>query len=174
MIIAKSIKKTQVPFPILQGIGGPSFIGKIKLKNIYQNWRGENFQQIADKHVDNPFNVRIGLPQTDKQLKSDSIFLFTKYLSYNPLTKQIEKRELIPLRNVEKIYIGHSPEEPNYPNARLFVDGQVVVEDIAFKQPNSIESLYTTIRELSDRVQKLEQEILKHRSNTNIVPIYKQ
>lgn len=175
MIISKTIKRTKVPFPAAEGIGGPSFIGRIKLKNIHQDWKGENFQQIVDKGADNPFNIRIGVPQTDRQLKADRIFLFTKYLSYNPLSKQIEKRELIPLRNVEKIYIGHSPEEQNFPNCRLFVDGQVVVEDIAFKQPNSqIESLVQIIHELRSKVEFLEQQLQKLVNNNTTTTIYNQ
>jgi hypothetical protein len=145
------------------------------LKNIHQDWRGENFQEIVDKGKDNLFNIRIGLPQTDKQLKEDRIFLFTKYLSYNPLTKQIEKRELIPLRNVDKIYIGHSPEESNYPDSRLFVDGLIVAEDFAFKQPNSdVQSLVDTIRDLRRRIEFLEQETAKHSTNNSNTTIYNQ
>lgn len=175
MIISKNIKKPKVAFPAPQGIGGPSFLGRILLKNIHQNWKGENIQQIVNKGEENPFNIRVGLPQIDRQLKEDRIFLFTKYLSYNPLTKQIEKRELIPLRNVEKVYIGHSPEEQNFSNCRLFVDGQVVLEDIAFKQPNSnITSLVETIRDLRSRVEFLEYQLQKHISNNNVTTIYNQ
>lgn len=175
MIISKNIKKTKVPFPAPQGIGGPSFLGRIKLKNIHQGWKGENFQQIIDKGDENPFNIRIGLPLTDRQLKEDRIFLFTKYLSYNPLSKQIEKRELIPLRNVEKVYIGHSPEESNFPQCKLFVDGQVVVEDIAFKQPNShIDSLVKTIQDLRTRVEFLEHQLNKYVNNNVTTTIYNQ
>lgn len=172
-MISKSIKKLTVNYPPIQGIGGPSILGKIKLKNIYQQWRGENFVEIVNKHEDNPFNIRTGLPQIDKQMKEDRIFLFTNYLSYNPLTKQIEKRELIPLRNVEKVYIGQSPEEPYYKDYRLFVDGKVVVEDIIFKQPNQ-GSLIDKIQKLEEKVQILEHQLQKFIVNTENNTIYKQ
>lgn len=171
MIISNNIKKAKVPFPSIEGIGGPSFVGKIKLKNVYQQWTGENINEITQKSENNPFNLRIGLPQMDRQMKEDRIFLFTKYLAYNPLTKEIEKRELISLRNVEKIYIGQSPEEQNYKDYRLFVDGKAVLEDIAFKQPNAnIPSLVDVINKLLIKVEKLENEIdlLKQKSKEDI------
>lgn len=172
-MISRSIKKSTISYPPIQGIGGPSILGKIKLKNIYQQWRGENFLEIVNKHEENPFNLRIGLPQIDRQMKEDNIFLFTKYLSYNPLTKQIEKRELIPLRNVEKVYIGQSPEEHQYKDYRLFVDGKIVAEDIVFKQPND-GSLIEKIQKLEDRVQILEHQLQKLTNNTDKITIYKQ
>lgn len=175
MMISKNIKKPKVNYPTLEGIGGPSILGRIMLKNIYQPWRGENFVEITENAVGNPFNLRIGLPQIDKQLKEDRIFLFTKYLSYNPLTKQIEKRELIALRNTEKVYIGQSPEEHQFSDYRLFVDGKIVVEDILFKQPNQIiGSLVEKLQKLEERVQKLELELQKYKLITNNKAIYNQ
>tara|TARA_R110000868_G_scaffold354932_6_gene616196 strand:- start:938 stop:1462 length:525 start_codon:yes stop_codon:yes gene_type:complete len=174
-MISKNIKPNKVNFPAVQGIGGPAFIGKVLLKNVYQPWRGENFIEITEKALGNPFNLRIGLPQMDKQLKEDRVFLFTKYLSYNPLTKQIEKRELIPLRNVEKVYIGHSPEEHEFHNYKLFVDGNIVVEDVLFKQPNQqIGSLVNKIQKLEEKIQYLEQQIQKHTTITEKQTIYNQ
>lgn len=159
-MISNNIKKAKVNFPAIEGIGGPSFIGRIKLKNIYQQWKGESIKDITTKHENNPFSLRVGLPQIDRQLREDRVFLFTKYLSYNPLTKQIEKRELLPLRNVEKVYIGHSPEEPNFSNYRLFVDGNVVLEDIIFKEPNKDNnSLVQTLKIMQARIEMLEKEI---------------
>lgn len=172
-MISRSIKRVSVSYPPIEGIGGPSILGKIKLKNIYQQWRGENFIEITQKHVDNPFNLRVGLPQIDRQMKEDRIFLFTKYLSYNPLTKQVEKRELIPLRNVEKVYIGQSPEEHQFKDYRLFVDGKIVVEDVLFKQPNE-GSLVEKIRQLEERVQILEHYLQKLTANNEKITIYKQ
>lgn len=159
--MSNNIKRPKVPFPAIQSIGGPSFIGRIKLKNIYQAWQGENFKEITDKCSDNPFTMRVGLPQTDKQMKEDRIFLFTKYLAYNPLTKQVEKRELIPLRNTEKVYIGHSPEEHVYSDYKLFVDGKVVLEDIVFKSPSNIKSLIVLIQNMQEKIQYLENEVVK-------------
>ncbi len=159
-MISKNIKKAKVSFPAVESMGGPSILGRIKLKNIYQQWRGENFGEIVNKNENNPFTLRIGLPQTDKQMKEDRIFLFTKYHAYNPLTKQIEKRELIPLRNVEKVYIGHSPEEHTYSNYKLFVDGKVVLEDIIFKSPNNIDSLVALVKQMQNRIEILENELV--------------
>jgi len=174
MIISNNISRVKVPIPVAQCIGGPSYIGKIKLKNIYQQWSGQTYNEIKEKHTDNPFNVRIGLPQTDKQLLNDRIFLFTRYLSYNPLTKQLENRELIPSRNVEKVYIGHSPEEHLYGDYRLFVDGKVVLEDIVFKNTQKRrESLIDIIVKLEERIQNLEFELKKLKRVNDPVAIYK-
>jgi hypothetical protein len=174
-MLSKNIRPNKVNFPAVQGIGGPSFLGKVLLKNLYQEWRGENFVEITNKALDNPFNLRTGLPQTDKQLKDDRVFLFTKYLSYNPLTKQIEKRELIPLRNVEKIYIGQSPEEHQFKDYKLFVDGRVIVEDVLFKQPNQhIGSLVNKIQALEEKIQILEYQVQKLTLNTEKQAIYNQ
>ncbi len=171
-MISNTIKRAKIDFPAIQGIGGPSFLGKVLLKNVYQQWKGENFLEITQKHDDNPFNLRIGLPQMDRQLKEDRIFLFTKYLSYNPLTKQIEKRELIPLRNTEKIYVGQSPEEHSFNDYRVFVDGKIVAEDLIFKQPNE-GSLIQKIQKLEEKIQILELQIQKLTSNTEKNTIYK-
>ncbi len=160
-MISNNIKKPKLIFPAVESMGGPSFLGRIKLKNIYQGWRGETFKEIVDKSHNNPFTMRIGLPQTDKQMKEDRIFLFTKYLAYNPLTKQVEKRELIPLRNVEKIYIGHSPEEHHHSDYKLFVDGKAVLEDVIFKEPNAdLGYLTKTIRVLQQKIEMLEKEVV--------------
>lgn len=172
-MISKSIKKVTISYPPIEGVGSPSTLGKIKLKNIYQQWNGENFLEITSKHSDNPFNLRIGLPQVDRQMKEDRIFLFTNYLSYNPLTKQIEKRELIPLRNTEKIYVGQSPEEHAFSDYKVFVDGKIVVEDVVFKQPNQ-GSLIDKIQKLEDKIQILEYQIQKLTTNTEKNTIYKQ
>jgi len=150
MIHSRNIKKPKVNFPSVEGIGGPSILGRIMLKNIYQPWRGENFVEITQNAINNPFNLRVGLPQMDKQLKDDRIFLFTKYLSYNPLTKQIEKRELIPLRNVEKVYIGQSPEEHHFTDYRLFVDGYPLA-----RNPHVLALLVQLVDELPNLPQRI-------------------
>jgi len=174
MIPSRNIKPVKVNIPVAAAMGGPSILGRIKLKNIYQSWSGESFKDIVNKHENNPFNLRIGLPQMDRQMKEDRIFLFTKYLAYNPITKEIEKRELIPLRNVEKVYIGQSPEEHLYKDYRLFVDGTMVVEDIKFKQPNSdIPSLVEKLRDLEQKVQILQFQIQKLTTVTENKAIYK-
>lgn len=174
MIISNKIKRVKIPIPVAECLGGPSYIGKIKLKNLYQQWTGQTYTEIKDKHTTNPFNVRIGMPQTDKQLLNDRVFLFTRYLSFNPLAKQLENRELIASRNVEKIYIGHSPEEHLYGDYRLFVDGRAVVEDVVFKSPKRRrESLLDVIDKLEQRIQNLEFELKKLKRNNESVAIYK-
>lgn len=173
MLISNTIKKAKVSFPVIEGIGGPSFLGRVKLKNIYQGWNGESFQEIVARNENNPFNIRIGLPHTDKQMKEDKIFLFTKYLSYNPITKQIEKRELVPLRNTEKVYIGHSPEEHMFYNYKLFVDGDIVADNITFKsQQLRNKNLQDIILDLYLKIDILEKEVLKLRSIKENVAIY--
>ena len=88
MIPSRNIKPVKVNIPVAAAMGGPSILGRIKLKNIYQSWSGESFKDIVNKHENNPFNLRIGLPQMDRQMKEDKIFLFTKYLAYNQLLKK--------------------------------------------------------------------------------------
>lgn len=174
IMISNNIKKNKVSFPAIEGIGGPSILGRIKIKNIYQKWVGESIVDITQRSEDNPFSLRIGLPQVDKQMKEDKIFLFTKYLAYNPLTKEIEKRELLSLRNMEKVYIGQSPEEHELKNYKLFVDGKVVLEDVIFKQPNkNIGSLVECINKLTNRINLLEKEMEFLKQKKIISPIYK-
>lgn len=171
MINNSVIRNCLKPFPIIQGLVNEHALGKIKIKNIYQGWQGESIQQIRDKHEENPYSLRIGMPRTDVELKNDAIFFIQHYLSYNPLTKDIEKRELVPYRNVEKVYIGQSIDEKVYKDYRLFIDGNVVANDIYLKKYEAIKDipLGKLITNTMDKVEKLQMEVaeLKRQLNTN-------
>lgn len=176
MINNNTVRNTQVSFPIIQGLINEHALGKILIKNVYQGWQGENIKQIKNKHEDNPYSLRIGMPSTDEQMKSDSMFFIQHYLSYNPLTKDIEKRELVPYRNSEKVYIGQSIDEKVYKDYRLFVDGNVVVGDIYLKNYNSIKDIPIgqIITNLVDKVEKLQKEVIRLKQQQNNKHIYTQ
>jgi len=142
---------------------------KVFIKNIYQRWGGESIEQIKQKEEDNPYTLRIGLPHLDEQLKHDNIFFIQSYLSYNPITKDVEKREIIPYRNVEKVYIGQSASEVEYKDAKLLVAGKVVADDYAFLGESN--SLKLTIQDLLNKIQKLEEEVrrLKHQHQNETI-----
>ena len=103
MINNGAIQNVTKPFPAIQGLRNEHTLGKILIKNIYQSWNGENIVQIKNKHETNPYSLRIGMPGTDNELKNDSLYFILHYLSYNPITKDIEKRELVPYRNTERM-----------------------------------------------------------------------
>ena len=174
MINNNVIRNCTVPFPAIQGLVNEQVLGKIQLKNIYQSWQGENINQIKDKHENNPYSLRIGMPSTDKQLRSDSIFFILNYLSYNPLTKDIEKREIIPYRNTERVYIGQSIDEKMFKDCRLFVDGKALVDDLYIKKfdTTSESSVGQVIMSLVDKVEKLQMEVLNLKRQLNNNPIY--
>lgn len=174
MINNEVIRNCTVPFPAIQGMVNDQVLGKIQIRNIYQGWQGENINQIKDKHESNPYSLRIGMPSTDKQLKSDSIFFILNYLSYNPLTKDIEKRELVPYRNMEKIYIGQSVDEKRFKDCRLYVDGTMLVDDLYIKQSEltSNNTVGELINNLVDKVEKLQLEVFNLKRQLNNNPIY--
>ena len=151
-------------------------LGKIKLKNIYQGWQGESMLQIKDKHEQNPYSLRIGMPSTDRQLKGDAVYFILHYLSYNPITKDVEMREIIPYRNMEKVYIGQSLDENVYSDYKLFVDGNVVVDDLYFKNHETIREipLGKLIVSLIDKTEKLQIEVANLRRQLNNKHIYNQ
>jgi len=176
MINNSVIQNCTISFPAIQGLVNEHALGKILIKNVYQGWQGENVVQIKDKHEENPYSLRIGMPSTDKQLKGDAVYFILHYLSYNPLTKDVEKRELIPYRNMEKLYIGQSIEEKSYSNYKAFVDGNIVANDIYLKGYESIKDtpIGKLVIGLMDKTEKLQIEVanLKRQLKTN--PIYTQ
>jgi hypothetical protein len=174
MINNEVIRNCTKPFPAIQGLVNEHALGKITIKNVYQGWQGESINQIRDKHEDNPYSLRIGMPSTDKQLKNDAIYFILHYLSFNPLTKDVEMREIIPYRNTEKIYIGQSIDESTYKNFRLFVDGNIVTDDIYLKRHDTIKDipLGQVIINLIDKVEKLQLEIAQLKRQTINNPIY--
>jgi hypothetical protein len=175
MINNSTIQNCTKPFPAIQGVVNEQLLGKILIKNIYQGWQGENINQIRDKHEVNPYTLRIGMPSTDEQMKNDHMYFIPNYLTYNPLTKAIEKRELISYRNVEKVYIGQSIDEKAYKNYKLFVDGNIVVDDIYLKKYESIKDapLGQLVVNLINKVEKLQSEIVNLKRIVNNKPIYK-
>lgn len=176
MINTSTIRNVRKPFPAVEGLVNPHALGKILIKNVYQGWQGESIQQIKSKHTDNPYTIRIGKPSTDQQLKGDSVFFILHYLSYNPTTKDIEMREIIPYRNSERIYIGHSLDEADYQDARLFVDGKAVVEDLYIKGSDEIKNtpVGKLIEGLVLRVEKLQQEVVNLKRQLSNGHIYNQ
>jgi hypothetical protein len=172
MINNKVIRNCQVSFPVVQGLSNSRTLGKILIKNLYQGWQGENRKEIQDKHETNPYSLRIGLPGTDEQLKNDRMHFILHYLAYNPITKDIEKRELVSYRNTERVYIGQSLDEKVYSDYRLFVDGKIVAEDIILKRQGI--SLEQTVINLVDRVEKLQLEIADLKRQLNSRHIYTQ
>lgn len=174
MINNEVIQNCTKPFPAIQGLLNENSLGKILIKNIYQTWNGESITQIRDKHESNPYTIRIGTPTTDKQLKNDAIYFVLHYLAYNPVTKDVERREIVPLRNTEKVYIGHSLDEGYYKDYRLFVDGNAVVNDVYLKNYDQIKDtpLGKLVVTLLDRTEKLQIEVANLKRELNIKHIY--
>jgi len=161
MINNNTIRNCSIAFPAIQGLINEHALGKIFIKNIYQGWQGDSINQIKQKHETNPYTLRIGMPTTDQQLKNDSVYFILHYLSYNPMTKDVEMRELLPYRNMEKMYIGQSIDEKVYKNYKLFVDGNVVADDIYLKKYDAIKNipLGQLVVNLIEKVEKLQLEI---------------
>ena len=172
MINNNVIRNCIKEFPALQGMVNEHALGKILIKNVYQGWQGESIKEISNK--ENPsYTLRIGMPKIDEELKNDSVYFILHYLSYNPLTKAIEKREIVPYRNTERLYIGQSIDEKYYKDYRLFVDGKAVVDDIYLKNYETLRdtSLGNLITNLTNKVEKLQQEVanLKRQVNSNTI-----
>ena len=174
MINSSTIRNCRVPFPVVEGLFNSNTLGKLYIKNIYQGWNGENVEQIKQKHEKNPYSVRIGMPSVDETLKADPVYFILHYLSYNPITKDVEKRELIPLRNMDKIYIGQSVDEGIYKNYKLFVDGTAVIDDIHLRKTTGTQSLAQLINNMVDRIEKLQHQVIDLQRQLNSKHIYKQ
>jgi hypothetical protein len=174
MINSKIIQNCKTSFPAVQTLTNDMVLGKIHISGIYQGWKGENIEQIKQKHKDNPYTLRIGMPSVDKQLKADPVLFILHYLSYNPLSKDIEKRELIPYRNMDKIYVGQSIDEQEYTNFKAFFDGNVIADELFLKRYDDIAKIPVgkILQDLMSKVQKLEKELalIKRQSTNN--PIY--
>jgi hypothetical protein len=176
MINSKTIQNCKQPFPAIEGMVNDMVLGKIVIKNVYQNWLGENIEQIRQKHETNPYSLRIGMPAIDKQLKSDPVYFILHYLSYNPLTKDVEKRELIPYRNMEKIYVGQSIDEQEYTNFKAFFNGNVIADELFLKRYDDIAKVPVgkILLDLMERVKKLEKEVSTYKKQANNNPIYQK
>jgi hypothetical protein len=172
MIPSKTIRNTRVVAPLVNLLSEAPFLEKMPIKGIYPQWRGESVPEIEEKSVNNPYSVRIGTPNTDKALQADHAFYIQSYLSYNPVTKQLEKRELIPYRNVEKVFIGEQRiDEHQYKDYTLFVNGSVVAEDLRLLKGNK--SVVELITSLMDEVNELRVQVHKLQLQTQTQPIYK-
>lgn len=138
MINNSKIRNCTAPFPAIQGLTNSESLGKIRIKNIYQTWNGESIAQIRDKHETNPYTLRTGTPLIDEQLRNDHIYLVTHYMAFNPLAKTVEIRDLLPRRITDKLYVGQTTQEGEYKDYRVFIDGNVVADDIYLKKHESI------------------------------------
>lgn len=161
MIPNSKIQNVKVPFPAIEGMSYSPFLDKIRISNVYQQWSGQTIGEIANSYQDNPFTLRIGLPHIDQQLKNDRVFFITNYKSYNPITKQIEERQIIPYRNTETIYIGQTTEEQEYKNYSLFAKENIIADDLYLKKFASIKdkSISELIINLIEKVNKLQVKV---------------
>lgn len=141
MINNSKIRNCTVPFPAIQGLTNSESLGKIRLKNIYQKWNGESISEITSHHDSNPFTLRTGTPLIDSQLRNDSMYLVTHYMAFNPLSKNIEVRDLLSRRITDKLYVGQTTQEGEYLDYRVFIDGNIVVDDVYLKKHESLKSI---------------------------------
>jgi len=174
MINNGTIRNCTRSFPAIQGMVNEHALGKIIIKNVYQGWRGESIKQIKDKHEQNPYSLRIGMPSTDEQLKNDAIYFILHYLSYNPLTKDIEKREIVPYRNMEKLYVGQSLEEKSYIDYKVFIDGNIVADELYLKKYTELKDtpIGELLLELINKTDKLQLEVINLKRQLNKDTIY--
>jgi hypothetical protein len=171
MIPSKNIKNVKVASPILNLLVSNPYMDKVYTKTIYPQWQGETASELS-QNPDNKRTIRIGTPNMDRDLRADHLYLIQSYLSYNPVTKDIEKRELIPYRNVEKVYIGsQSLEEKAFNNYSAFINGTVIVKDLIMV--DSRESIKDTIKQLQQKVDFLTQEVSYLKGQLQNQTIYK-
>lgn len=141
MINGSKIRNCTVPFPAIEGLSTTESLGKIRIKNIYQKWNGQSITEIRQAHDNNPYSLRTGTPIIDNQLRNDRIYLITHYMAFNPLSKTIEIRDLLPRRITDKLFIGQTTQESEYKDYKLFVDGNVVADDLFLKNYESIKDI---------------------------------
>lgn len=163
MIKNSTIQNCNISFPAIQGLVNNQVLGKILIKNIYQNWKGESIKEIKEQHKDNPYSLRIGTPTTDNHIKNDKVYFITHYMAYNPITKSIEKRDLIDYRNTEKVYIGQTVEESIYDDYLLFVNGNAVFNDVYLKDHESLKNntIGQVLTTLVSKIEKLQAEVIE-------------
>jgi len=172
MIPSKNIRNVRVASPILNVLVNNPYMDKVLIKTLYPQWQGETASELS-QNPDNKRTIRIGTPNMDRDLRADHLYFIQSYLSYNPVTKDIEKRELIPYRNVEKVYVGQqSLEEKTFRDYTAFINGTVVVRDIITIDNGT--SINQTIKELQQKVEFLTRELLELKSQLQNETIYKQ
>ena len=174
MINNEKVRNVQVPFSPISGLTMNGTLGKIRLNNIYTQWNGESVKDIKLKHKSNPYQVRIGTPNTDQQLKQDRIYFISDYLSFNPISQDIEKRDIIARRLMEKVYIGQTTQEAEYKDYSLFVNGNVVAEDLILKKEGDIQGVPLTklLNRLIAKVDQQSKEIQQLKAQLKNEPIY--
>lgn len=174
MINNDKVRNVQVPFSPITGLSLNGTLGKIRLNNLYTQWNGESVNDIKNKHKNNPYQVRIGTPNTDEQLKRDRIYFVTDYLSYNPLTQDIEKRDIIARRLMDKVYIGQTTQEAEYKDYSLFVNGNIVAEDLILKKGGDLNGVTLTklLSRLIAKVDQQSKEIQQLKAQLKNQPIY--
>lgn len=162
MIPSRLARNSTKPFPVVEGLKLNHSLTRLPIKTVYQRWTGESIKTIQEKATtDNPYSLRIGLPHVDEKLKSDNYYFILNYLSYNPVTKCVENREIVPYRNTETIYIGQSLAEIEHKDYKLFVDGKAVMQDLEFI--GSQKSLKKQIQDLQNTVEMLQKELIQLR-----------
>lgn len=172
MIPGRNIRNSRVTSPTLSLLANAPFLEKAPIKMLFPQWQGESVNTIRNTFTENPYRVRIGTPNTDEAMRNDCAFFMQSYLSYNPITKQLEKRELIPYRNVERIYIGEQRiDEEQYNNYTAFVNGNIVANDLIFLE--SKQSIAEQLTKLQSQITQLQSEIAKLRGETKTQAIYR-
>tara|TARA_R110002126_G_scaffold158475_1_gene305846 strand:- start:156 stop:704 length:549 start_codon:yes stop_codon:yes gene_type:complete len=174
MINNSKVRNVQVSYPIIEGLTNPETLGKIRLKNLYPQWNGESVNIIKDKHEKNPYAVRIGTPKTDANMRDDRIYFISHYLSYNPITQDLENRDIISRRIMDKLYVGQTTLEANYKDCKVFIDGSMALSDIYLTKSEKLEqtSLTRLVLNLMDKVDQLSKEVSKLKVKPKQNPIY--
>lgn len=174
MINNNKVRNTTTPFKPIEGLATGETLGKIRLKNIYTSWNGESVSDIKAKHNTNPYLVRIGTPNTDAKLQSDNIYFISHYLAYNPITQDLENRDIISRRVMEKFYVGQSTIEGEYDQCKVIVNGSAVLEDLYLYKNENLKhkSLSSVITKLLDRVDQLTKEVAQLKAKVKTQPIY--
>lgn len=172
MIPSKYYKPPKIQAPLLNLLTDGPYMDKLLIKTIYPQWTGETVEEIMQKSSNNPFVLRIGTPGMDRQIESDQVYFIPKYISYNPLAKQIEYRNLTNHRFTRKVYIGEqTPDETAFGDYSLFVNGNIVGKDLILSNTN--ESVAERLRSLEMQVKYLQTEIAKIAKQTVTQTIYK-
>jgi hypothetical protein len=172
MIPSKTIRNSRVQSPTISLLADAPFLEKAPIKMLFPQWQGESIATIKETFAENPYRVRIGTPNTDKAMRDDCAFFMQSYLSFNPITKQLEKRELISYRNVERVYIGEQRiDEEQYTDYAAFVNGKVIAQDVVILETN--QSLVDTIAKLEQQVKQLQVEVAKLHNQTQTQTIYR-
>ena len=172
MISGRNVRNSRVQSPTINLLAEAPFLEKAPIKMLFPQWQGESVTTIKETFAENPYRVRIGTPNTDKAMRDDCAFFMQSYLSFNPITKQLEKRELISYRNVERVYIGEQRiDEEQYTDYAAFVNGRVIVQDVVILETN--QSLVDTIAKLEQQVKQLQVEVAKLHNQTQTQTIYR-